>query len=186
MEKTEIKRQLILNKIADYLLASGMKDSSLRQLASHIGTSDRMLLHYFLDKEELMNAALNLVATRLIDILESTRSKQMPFETLITYLTGMLKEPSIRPYLRLWLELAAMSIVSEVYRDIAVKICDGFYDWIISVLIVEKDEERASMAALTFATIEGFVLLDSLGYGAKVTSALKGITIRQIQSGKSL
>lgn len=175
MKKTEVKRQLILGKIAEYLLAYGMRDSSLRQLAAKIGTSDRMLLHYFSDKDELMNAALNLVATQLIDILESTRSKQMSFETLITYLAGMIKEPGINPYLRLWLELTAMSTVSEAYRMIARQICDSFYDWINSVLVVEEDEEREPMAALAFATIEGFVLLDSLGYNATITSALKGI-----------
>ncbi|MFZ2489634.1 MAG: TetR family transcriptional regulator [Anaerolineae bacterium] len=178
MKKTEVKRQLILGKIAEYLLAYGMRDASLRQLAAKIGTSDRMLLHYFSDKNELMNAALNLVAAQLIDILDSTRSKQMPFETLMTYLAGMIKEPDIRPYLRLWLELAAMSTASEAYRTIARQICDSFYDWINSVLIVEKDEERAPMAALAFATIEGFVLLDSLGYDAKITSALKRINAR--------
>jgi len=97
MEKTEIKRQFILNKIADHLLANGMKDSSLRQLATAIGTSDRMLLHYFVDKEELMTAALYLVAARLIDILEGTRSNQMPYQTLVPHLAGMIKEPGIRP-----------------------------------------------------------------------------------------
>ena len=178
MEKTEIKRQLLLNEIADHLLASGMKDSSLRQLAAAVGTSDRMLLHYFSDKEELMSAALNLVAKRLIDMLESTRSNQMSFQALMPYLAGMIKDPRVRPYLQLWLELAAMSTASETYRLIAKQICDGFYDWITSVLKVEKEEERAPMAALAFATIEGFVLLDALGYGSKVTSALKGITIR--------
>jgi AcrR family transcriptional regulator len=180
MEKTEIKRQLILNNIADYLLASGMKDASLRQLAAKIGTSDRMLLHYFSDKEELMNAALHLVAARLIVLLESTRSKQMPFETLIPYLAEMIKDHRVRPYLRLWLELVAMSTVSETYLMIARQICDSFYEWIVSVLKVEKDEERAPMAAFAFATIEGFVLLDSLGYGAKVSSALIGISSRHI------
>ncbi len=178
MEKTEIKRQLILNEVADHLLVSGMKDSSLRQLASAIGTSDRMLLHYFSDKEELMSAALNLVARRLIDMLESTRSNQMSFQTLMPHLAGMIEDPRIRPYLRLWLELAAMSTASETYRQIATQICDGFYDWIASVLKVEKEDDRAPMAALAFATIEGFVLLDALDYGSKVTSALKGITIR--------
>jgi len=34
------------------------------------------------------------------------------------------------------------------------------------------------MAALAFATIEGFVLLDALDYGSKVTSALKVIALR--------
>ena len=60
---------------------------------------------------------------------------------------------------------------------IARQICDGFYSWITSSLEVEKDEDRESMAALAFATIEGFVLLDALDYGAKVTSALKQIKI---------
>lgn len=178
MEKTEIKRLLLLNEIADYLLASGMKDSSLRQLAAAIGTSDRMLLHYFSDKEELMSATLNLVARRLIDMLDGARSTRMSFQSLMPYLAGMIKDKRISPYLRLWLELAAMSTVSETHRLIARQICDSFYDWIISVLAVEKDEEREPMAALAFATIEGFVLLDTLDYGSKVTSALKGITIR--------
>lgn len=57
MEKTEAKRQLILNQIADHLLAAGLKDASLRHLAAAIGASDRMLLHYFVDKDELMTAA---------------------------------------------------------------------------------------------------------------------------------
>lgn len=179
MKKTEIKRQIILNNIADHLLVAGMKESSLRQLAKKVGTSDRMLLHYFSDKEDLMNAALNLVAARLIDTLESTRSQQMPFELLITYLAGMIKESSIRPYLRLWLELTAMSTASENYRLIARQICDSFYDWIDSVLTVEKDADKEQTAALAFTIIEGIVLLDSLGYDTKVTTAVKTIQTRQ-------
>ncbi len=178
MEKTEIKRQLILNQIADYLLASGMKDSSLRQLAVVVGTSDRMLLHYFADKEEMMTAALNLVATRMIELLESTRSGPLPYQILVPYLAGMIKDPGVRPYLRLWLELTALSTSSEVYRLIARQICDSFYSWIALSLKVENNEEHESMAALALATIEGFVLLDALGCGAKVTSALEGMTIR--------
>lgn len=178
MEKTEKKKQLILNQIADHLLANGMENSSLRQLAQAIGTSDRMLLHYFADKEELMTAALNLVAARLIGLLASTRSKQMPYQVLVPRLAGMINDPSVRPYLRLWLELAAMSIASETYRTIARQICDNFYAWIASSLKVEKEKEREPLAALAFATIEGLVLLDALDYGSKVTVALKAISMR--------
>jgi AcrR family transcriptional regulator len=178
MEKTETRRQLILNQIADHLLAAGLKDASLRHLAAAIGTSDRMLLHYFVDKDELMTAALNVVAARLIGLLESTRSNQMPFQALMPHLAGMIEDPGIRPYLRLWLELAAMSAANDSYRRIARQICDSFYDWIASALAVDSEEERAPMAALAFATIEGFVLLDSLDYGSKVDSALQGIALR--------
>ncbi len=177
MEKTVLKRQQILNQIADHLLANGMRDASLRHLAAAIGTSDRMLLHYFSDKEELMSAALNLVAARLIALLENT-PEQMPFETLMPYLAGMIHDPRIRPHLKLWLELAAMSTAHETYRLIARQICDNFYEWIFSVLKTDKAEERAPMAALAFATIEGFVLMDALDYGSKVASALEGISKR--------
>ena len=98
MEKTEAKRQLIFNQIADHLLASGMKDSSLRQLAAAIGTSDRMLLHYFVNKEELMTAALNLVAARMISLLESTGAQQMPFQTLLPSPCRVLEDPGIRKH----------------------------------------------------------------------------------------
>jgi hypothetical protein len=126
-----------------------------------------------------MTAALNLVAARMISILASAQSEQMPFKTLLPYLAGMIKDPGIRPYLRLWLELAALSAAEdESYRMVARQICDSFYDWILSVLKVEKEEDRAPMAALAFATIEGFVLLDALDYGSKVTSALKVIALR--------
>ena len=83
MDKTDLKRQQLLGKIADHLLASGIEQSSLRQLAAAIGTSDRMLLHYFEDKEALMRAALTLVATRMIGLLDSVRSGQVPYQTLL-------------------------------------------------------------------------------------------------------
>jgi AcrR family transcriptional regulator len=179
MEKTEVKRQLILNGIADHLLSHGMKASSLRQVAAAVNTSDRMLLHYFVDKEEMMTAALNLVSERMINRLASIHSEQMPFQTLLPYLVEMLKDPDIRPYLRLWLELAALSAGEDgSYRMIARQICDSFYVWIAAALQVEKEEERAPMAALAFATLEGFVLFDALNYSSKITSALKGIELR--------
>lgn len=179
MEKTENRKRIILEKITDHLLEHGMKGASLRPLAAAIGTSDRMLLHYFVDKEELMTAALNRVAARMISILESARSDPMPFHMLLPHLVEMMKAPIIRPYLRLWLELAALSAAEEeTYRRIARQICDSFYEWIASALKVEKEEERAPMAALAFATIEGFVLLDALDYGSKITSALQGIAMQ--------
>lgn len=47
-----------------------MKESSLRQLASRIGTSDRMLIHYFKDKETLMTTIFNIVIIKLINVLK--------------------------------------------------------------------------------------------------------------------
>jgi hypothetical protein len=100
----------------------------------------------------------------------------MPFQTLLPHLAGMMKDPVVRPYLRLWLELAALSAAGEEsYRSIARQIGDGFYQWLVSALQVESEEERAPMAALAFVAIEGFVFLDSIDERTIIASALEGI-----------
>jgi AcrR family transcriptional regulator len=179
MKKTEIKRQAIIERLADHLLAHGMKGASLRPLAAAAGMSDRMLLHYFADKQEILTATLTLVTARLVGMLESARTEQMPFQVLLPQLAGMLKDPNIRPYLRLWLELAALAAGEEEdYRAIARQICDIFLSWIASALKVDREEERIPMASLTLATMEGLVLLDALGCDSQITSALEGLAIQ--------
>lgn len=178
MDKAETRKQFIANQIADYLLVHGMKAASLRPLAAAVGTSDRMLLHYFANKEALMTAALTIVAARMILVLDRTRAAQMPFETLLPHLVGTMKDPIIRPYLRLWLELAALSAAEATYHTIARQICTHFFDWIASGLQVENEEERTPKAALAFATLEGFIVLDALDQGSIITNALDGIKIR--------
>jgi AcrR family transcriptional regulator len=178
MKKTEVRRQIVIDKLADHLLVHGMRGASLRQLAAAAGMSDRMLLHYFVNKEELLTAALVLVTERLIGILESGRSEQIPFQVLLPHLAGMIKDHLIRPYLKLWLELVSLTTEEEEsYRAIAREICDCFFDWIASALKVEREEDRRPLASLAFATIEGFVLLDALGSGSLINSALEGVTL---------
>jgi AcrR family transcriptional regulator len=165
-----------VEKLADYLLAHGLQRVSLRQLAAAAGTSDRMLLHYFANKEELLTAVLVLVAERLVALLESARSEPMPFRVLIPNLAGMIRDPHVRPYLRLWLELVAFAAGGEEpYRRIATQICDAFLSWIAAALQVEREEERMPMASLAFATIEGLVLMDALDNDTLITNALDAL-----------
>ena len=179
MEKTEARRKAILEKIADHLLEQGMKGSSLRPLAAAAGISDRMLLHYFENKEEIMMAALNVIAGRMIHLLESARSAPMPFHILMPHLAGMLKDSHVQPYLRLWLELAALSASGEeIYRKVAQLLGDHFYNWLAGELLVEKESDRESLAALAFVTIEGFVFLDAIDQDVIISKALRSPILR--------
>lgn len=173
MEKTEARKRVILEKIADHLLEQGMKGSSIRPLAAAAGISDRMLLHYFENKEAVMTAALRLVAERMVVLLNSARSAPMPYHLLMPHLAEMRKAPVIRAYLRLWLELAALSASGEEpYRQVARQLGDYFYEWLAGELLVENETERAPLAALAFVTLEGFVFLDAIGENALIDSAL--------------
>ena len=179
MRNTEGKKNCILNKIADHLLANGLQEASLRPMAAAADTSDRMLLHYFINKEELLTATLMLITNRLLLLLNSSGTQQMPFHLLLPHLAVMIKDPQIQPFLRLWLQLTASAATGEEYcKSIAKKMGDHFFDWILAVIKVERETDRKPLAALAFATIEGLVLLDALGSDELIASALEGLTLR--------
>jgi AcrR family transcriptional regulator len=183
MTKTEDRRQAFVEMAADHLLAHGMREATLRKTAAAAGTSGRMLLHYFADKDDLLKAALTLLTARLVRILDSARLEQMPFQALLPLLAAMMKDPQVRPYLRLSLELAALSAEGEEsYGAIAREICGDFFDWVASALKVEREEDRIPLAALAFATTEGFMVLDALNSGSIIADALEGIRIRSSAS----
>lgn len=178
LNKTEVKRRKFVEVLADHLLAEGLGQSSLRQMARAAGTSDRMLLHYFTNKDELLTAVLLRVTERLKILLEATRREPMPFPDLIRYLSDRIKDPTVRPFLRLWLELAASAADGEAsYRLMARQIMDNFFEWVQTALHVDNEVDRLPMAALALATAEGFAVLDIVDSNHLIQHALKAIEI---------
>jgi AcrR family transcriptional regulator len=179
MKKGVLRKQQILERLADHVLLEGLQSTSLRPLAAAAGTSDRMLLHYFVDKEELLTAILTVVMQRLIVILDQARAEPMPFQRLLPQLSAMLKDERIRPYMRLWLDLAAAAAgEKEPFRSIARHISSTLLSWIAVALIVPTEAERAPLAALTLSIIEGFVILDALGDDTTPRHALAGVALK--------
>lgn len=178
MTKGERRKAELLELLADQLLAHGLQGASLRPLAAAVGTSDRMLLHYFVDKEELLSATLALVTERLVALLAAARSEPMPFDVLLPLLAGMVKEPRIRPFLRLWIELLPLAAAEQApFHTIARRISTTFQAWIAGALQVEHEAEREPLAALLFTLIEGFVMFDALGDAATPVAALAGLSV---------
>src|SRR3954452_24016846 len=54
------RRQELAEAATDYVLEHGLIGLSLRPLAAAIGTSDRMLLYHFRDKDELVATVLRI------------------------------------------------------------------------------------------------------------------------------
>jgi AcrR family transcriptional regulator len=176
MKKGERRRQQILERLADHVLAHGLQGSGLRAMGAAAGTSDRMLLHYFTDKEELLTETLTLVTQRLITLLESARADPMPFHRLLPHLSGVLEDARLQPYMRLWLELVTLAAGGkEPYRMVGQQICRTLLDWIAVALEVEREEDRQPLAALTLVIVEGFGMLDALGDEATRTAARAGL-----------
>ena len=166
-------RSDLIEKLADHILAEGLLHASLRPLAKAVGTSDRMLLYYFKDKDELIEAVLDRITARITVILEQSRAPEpLPLEVLAPMLLENMKSDLFWPYLRLWLEVAALSAGGDpLYRTCGEKIGRGFVDWGASQLAVADEAEREKAAAQLLIQVEGSVLLRSLGLDDVVENA---------------
>ena len=161
------KRRLdAIERMADHLLLNGMNAASLRTLAAAAGTSDRMLLYYFADKEDLITATLGKIADRLTALLDGAIpiERQLLFADLLDAIWRIVGSPKLRPYMRLWLELAAAAArKEEPHTTIASGIMDGFVNWTGNHVAREQGASHEESTAMLLAVIEGALFLDAIG-----------------------
>ncbi len=165
MSQSEDRRSVILDRLADYVLAEGLEASSLRPLAKAAGTSDRMLLYYFQDKEELMAATLGRVAERLVGILEQkTSTKALPFDKAYAKFSKLVLDDALWPYMCLWLDVASRSARGDaLYAATGDAIGRGFLAWGAGQLDCPNARVRKKESAQLLARLEGLIVLKALG-----------------------
>jgi AcrR family transcriptional regulator len=175
------RREAAIERMADHVLSEGLAAGTLRPLAAAAGTSDRMLLYYFADKDELLTATLNRIATRMIVQLDGSIpvEPRRPFPVLLQQVWAALASESLQPFMPLWLELASGAARGlQPHRDVAGKIADGFLAWVTIRLQPESDGGPASLAPLFLASIEGMYLLMAVGRGTIAESAVSELASR--------
>jgi len=165
LESYKDRHSAILDDLADHVLGHGLSASSLRALATAAGTSDRMLLYYFKDKPELIAATLTRIAERLMAILDNERAKvPKPMAQLQAELAAVLFSDRFWPYMRLWLEIAALSAKGDpFYRATGGQIGRAFLAWGEAQIDARDAESRAKDAARLLVAIEGMMILKSIG-----------------------
>ncbi len=169
-ERGAEKRSRILQRLADEVLLTGLDAASLRPLANAIGTSDRMLLYYFPNKETLVTSILGCIVQRMLTILdERLPSKRLlDSEEMLRTLWRSLREPRVHPYMQIWLELAAHAARGkEPHRTVGASIAKGLIDWIaVRLSLAKRDQRREAVSVLT--RLEGMLLLDAFGIETRV------------------
>jgi AcrR family transcriptional regulator len=174
------RREAAIERMADHVLAEGLGAATLRPLAVAAGTSDRMLLYYFADKDELLSATLDRVAERMIAELDKAihAKSQQSFDALLNQAWAALATENLQPFMPLWLDLAAGAARGlQPHRDIGGRIADGFLSWVTIRLLPEEDGKPSTLAPLFLTVIEGLHLLSAFG---RDTTA--NIAINQMQS----
>ena len=175
------RREAAIERMADHVLSEGLGAATLRPLAAAAGTSDRMLLYYFADKDELLTLTLKRIAARMTVQLDDAIPirPRMPFSVLLEQVWKALASKSLQPFMPLWLDLASGAARGlQPHRDVAGEIADGFLDWVAIRLQPESDGKPSASAQLFLAAIEGMYLLKALGRGAIADAAVTELAAR--------
>lgn len=171
------RREAALDRIADHLQREGLEGATLRAMAAAAGTSDRMLLYYFADKDELLASALGRVAGRMAVLLDRAVPGEGALErqALLESVWSAAAESALAPFMRLWIEIAAAAARGrEPYRAVAGAIADGFRAWLAQRLVAPNGVDPDAQAARLLATIEGLLLLDAVGRRSMADQAVAG------------
>ena len=167
------RREAAIERMADHVLSQGLAAATLRPLAAAAGTSDRMLLYYFVDKDELLTATLEKIAGRMVAQLDAAipAEPRRPFPALLNEVWAAMATESLQPFMPLWLELATGAARGlQPHRDIAGQIADGFLAWV--AMRLQPQGDGAPPAPLFLACIEGMYLLKAIGRDAIADSAM--------------
>lgn len=161
--KTEIVEQAIA-----HMEDNGIGDLSLRGLAAALGTSHRMLIHYFGSKEGLWVAVVQAVEARQREVLATVLpDTTKPLGEALREWWKHISDPSLWPNARLFFELYGRAFHDE---RLAETFLDGIVeDWLVPGTEINVgyglpyDIARAH-ARLGIATVRG-LLLDLLATG---------------------
>lgn len=157
------RRDALAAAVADHLLKHGLEDAGLRALARAAGTSDRMLLYYFRDKDALLTAALGMVAARIEAALEALlpSGTVLPPDRLLAVLADAALARDLAPAMRLWIEVAARAARgAEPWRAAAGAIAGRLNAWIAARL---DGPDADDQAARLLAILDGVAILDAVG-----------------------
>lgn len=159
------RREFLLDSIADYVLAHGLADMSLRPLAAALGTSPRMLLYHFGSKERLVADALAAARARQAEASRAWLAEQPELaaaELLRRFWDWQLAEQDA--FLRLFFEVYGLALQDPQrfpgFLDHAVA------DWLefIGTLLRQAGLSAARARTAATAVIAGYrgLLLDVL------------------------
>jgi AcrR family transcriptional regulator len=160
-------RDRLLAATVGHVLAHGLSDLSLRELATAIGTSHRMLIYHFGSKEGLLVAVIRTVEeAQRAAFADLERAGLSQAETMRA-MWRRFTDPDLGPHERLFFEIYGQALQG---RPGAVEMLDGIVDaWIepaaSSLLARGTDPQTArAEARLSVAVVRG-LLLDYLATG---------------------
>src|SRR5918912_395941 len=180
MQAPEVpSRDRLLAAAVDYVLANGLSNLSLRELAAAIGTSHRMLIYHFGSKEGLLVAVVRSVEAAQREFFAQLVRAQpdLPPGEGIRLMWRHFTDPQLAPHERLFFEIYAAALQGRPgTTGLLVDVVDAWIEPVAAYSLkrgVPAESERAD-ARLGVAVMRGLLLdLLATGNSAAVDAALE-------------
>jgi AcrR family transcriptional regulator len=158
----------LIERATDYLMERGLADISLRELASALGTSHRMLNYHFGSKDALFVEVARATEERQRQVL--SKLVQESQESLVESARGfwqLLRSPELAPLERLFFELYSQGLQGRAYaQPFLTGIVDSWIEPLLPALQANglSGNDARAEARLGLAVVRG-LLLDVLATG---------------------
>ena len=154
MNAKNLSRETLLPLLCAHILEHGLSGASLRPLAKAAGTSDRMLIYHFGNKETLISEILEYIAGIYAAALNAGVERVLE----------KLGDPALKPFLALWWEIIAGSARGESGYEIAAeRMMSRLLEW-LEAHMPEDDPDPIGGARYLLTLIEGTQLLRTIGH----------------------
>ena len=161
----QLSRENLLPAMAAHVLAHGISGLSLRPLAEAAGTSDRMLIYHFGNKQQLIADLLahlaQMYATSLDARVGETRAKTR--KECIQRVLAETGSAEMEPFMAVWWEIVAGCARGVPgYRDAAGKIMEQLLAWLETQMPADDPDPQGG-ARYLLTLIEGTQMLGVVG-----------------------
>jgi len=166
MQNNPLSREVLLPKLAAYVLEHGLGGASLRPLAKAAGTSDRMLIYHFDNKETLIADLLEYIASIYSAALEAALAGERPTtrQEVLARILAQGREPMMQPFMVLWWEIVAGSARGlPGYKQAAGEMMTRQLAF-LETQMPEDDPEPEAGARYLLTMIEGTLMLGAVGH----------------------
>lgn len=179
MPKTAAKPQLskdaLLPLLAGHVLEHGLGGASLRPLAKAAGTSDRMLIYHFGNKEQLIIDLLGYIAALYSAALEAALGGERAAnrQDCAARILAQTREPVMRKFMVLWWEIVAGSARGlPGYREAAEAMMADQLTW-LETQMPPDDPDPAGGARYLLTLLEGTLMLSAVGHARTAREGLR-------------
>lgn len=164
MTKTAKSRETLLPLLAEYVLAFGISDASLRPMAKAAQTSDRMLIYHFGSKNQLIAELLAYLADAYAAALAVAMPRRAATrQQCAKQVLAITRAEPFAAYMRLWWQIVAGAAQGHrEYAQSGEKILGQLLLW-LEAQMPDDDPDPQSGAKLIFTLIEGAQMLEVLG-----------------------